>query len=258
MCTDQLIQDCYEKLIPVYEKHLKFEKVNSLDEFKKYFIKPDIVNDEAPMPFISELMEVWNNDIYKYNRAYSEFPVYLYNYICDDILFLNYCILLQKVPTSALCTNFESDMELCAKCIVEYLLHKYFSTNIYINDIDNMVKYVSILYTNTIYRETGELYDPFLDNHDMKMIISDYSNKSIIATNEYLFKYPNLNYKRLTSACKDIIDRSTSQLHRYPFCHIAFDKDIIMAHSIDDKNKLLYKIKVEFEETKKKEAKENV
>ena len=29
MYTDQIIQDCYEKLIPVYEKHLKFEKVNS-------------------------------------------------------------------------------------------------------------------------------------------------------------------------------------------------------------------------------------
>ena len=27
MYTDQIIQDCYEKLIPVYEKHLKFEKL---------------------------------------------------------------------------------------------------------------------------------------------------------------------------------------------------------------------------------------
>ena len=31
-----------------------------------------------------------------------------------------------------------------------------------------------------------------------------------------------------------------------------------MAHSIDDKNKLLYKIKVEFEEIEKKEVEENV
>nr|DAG21134.1 MAG TPA: hypothetical protein [Caudoviricetes sp.] len=153
MYTDQIIQDCYEKLIPVYEKHLKFEKVNSLDEFKKYFIKPDMVNDETPMPFISELMEVWNSDIYKYSRAYYEFPIYLYNYICDDILFLNYCVVLQKVPTSALCTDFESDMKLSAKCIIEYLLHKYFNANIYINDIDNMVQCASILYVNTIYRD---------------------------------------------------------------------------------------------------------
>lgn len=253
MYTDQIIQDCYEKLIPVYEKHLKFEKVNSLDEFKKYFIKPDIANDEAPMPFISELMEVWNSDIYKYNRAYSEFPVYLYNYICDDILFLNYCILFQKVPTSAIYTDFESDTESCAKCIVEYLLHKYFSVNIHINDIDNMVKYAYILYANILYRETRELSDPFLDNPTMKMTISDYSDKSIVATNEYLFKHLNLNYKRLVSACKDIADRSTSQLHRYPFCCIKFDKDSISAYSIDDENTPLYKITVRFEKRKQNE-----
>ena len=256
MYEDQLIQDCYEKLIPVFEKYLKFEKVNSLDEFKKYFIKPDMVNDETPMPFISELMEVWNSDIYKYCRAYSEFPVYLYNYICDDILSLNYCVVLQKVPTSAIamCTDFESDMGLCAKCIVEYLLHKYFSVNIHINDIDNMVKYAYILYANTIYRETGDLSDPFLDNPVVKMIISDYSDKSIIATNECLFKYFKFRYKRLTLACKDIADRSTSQLHRYPFCCINFDKDSISAYSIDDENTPLYKITVKFE----KENKEDV
>jgi hypothetical protein len=253
MYTDQIIQDCYEKLIPVYEKHLKFEKVNSLDEFKKYFIKPDMVNDETPMPFISELMEVWNSDIYKYSRAYYEFPVYLYNYICDDMLSLNYCVVLQKVPTLALCTDFESDMELSAKCIIEYLLHKYFNANIYINDIDNMVKYASILYVNIVYRETGELSNPFLDSPATKMIISDYSNKSIITTNEYLFTYRNLNYKRLTSACKDIIDRSTSQLHRYPFCRITFDKDSISAYSIDDENTPLYKITVKFEKEKQNE-----
>lgn len=250
MYTDQVIQDCYEKLIPVYEKHLKFKKVNSLDEFKKYFIKPDMANDETPMPFISELMEVWNSDIYKYNRAYYEFPIYLYNYICDDILSLNYCIVLQKVPTLALCTNFESDMELCAKCIVEYLLHKYFSVNIHINDIDNMVKYASILYANTIYRETGELSDPFLGNPVVKMTISDYSDKYTIATNEYLFKYLNFNYKRLDSACKDIANRSTSQLHRYPFCRINFDKNSISVYSIDDENTPLYKITVKFEKEK--------
>lgn len=251
MYTDQIIQDCYEKLIPVYEKHLKFEKVNSLDEFKKYFIKPDMVNDETPMPFISELMEVWNSDIYKYSRAYYEFPVYLYNYICDDILSLNYCVVLQKVPTLALCTDFESDMELSAKCIIEYLLHKYFNANIYINDIDNMVQYASILYVNIIYRETGELPNPFLDKPATKMIISDYSNKSIITANTFLFKYRNLNYKRLTSACKDMADRSTSQLHRHPFCRVNFDKDSILVYSIDDTP--LYKITVKFEKEKQNE-----
>lgn len=253
MYTDQLIQDCYEKLIPVYEKHLKFEKVNSLDEFKKYFIKPDMVNDETPMPFISELMEVWNSDIYKYTRAYYEFPIYLYNYICDDILFLDYDILPQSIPTLAIYTDFESDMELCAKCIVEYLLHNYFSVNIHINDIDNMVKYASILYANAIYRETKCLSDPFLDNSVVKMIISDYSDKSAIATNEYLFKYPKLNYKRLDSACKDIADRSTSQLYRHPFCCINFDKDSISVYSIDDENTQLYKITVKFEKEKQNE-----
>lgn len=251
MYTDQVIQDCYEKLIPVYEKHLKFEKVNSLDEFKKYFIKPDMANDETPMPFISELMEVWNGDIYKYSRAYYEFPVYLYNYICDDILSLNYCVVLQKVPTLALYTDFESDMELSAKCIIEYLLHKYFNANIYINDIDNMVKYAYILYANTIYREAGELPDLLLDKPTTKMIISDYSNKSIITTNTFLFKYPNLNYKRLASACKDITDRSTSQFYRHQFCRVNFDKDSILVYSIDDTP--LYKITVKFE----KESKEN-
>lgn len=253
MYTDQIIQDCYEKLIPVYEKHLKFEKVNSLDEFKKYFIKPDMANDETPMPFISELMEVWNSDIYKYTRAYYEFPIYLYNYICDNILFLDYDILPQSIPTLAIYTDFESDMESCAKCIVEYLLHKYFSVNIHINDIDNMIKYTSIIYINNIYRETGCLSDPFLDNSVVKMIISDYSDKYTIATNECVFKYLNRSYKRLTSACKDIADRSTSQLYRYPFCRINFDKDSISAYSIDDENTPLYKISVKFEKENQNE-----
>lgn len=251
MYTDQVIQDCYEKLIPVYEKHLKFEKVNSLDEFKKYFIKVDMVNDETHIPFINELMDVWNRDTYKYCRVYYEFPIYLYNYICDDILGLDYSILLQRVPTLALCTDFESDMELCAKRIVEYLLHKYFNANIYINDIDNMVQYAFILYANTIYRETGELSNPFLDNPATKMIISDYSNKSIVTTNVFLFKCHNLNYKRLASACNDITNRSTSQLYRHQFCRVNFDKDSILAYSIDDTP--LYKITVKFEKEKQNE-----
>ena len=69
MYTDQIIQDCYEKLIPVYEKHLKFEKVDSLDEFKKYFIKPDMVNDETPMPFIN-IVEHITNFLYIYIIIY--------------------------------------------------------------------------------------------------------------------------------------------------------------------------------------------
>nr|DAG21135.1 MAG TPA: hypothetical protein [Caudoviricetes sp.] len=83
------------------------------------------------------------------------------------------------------------------------------------------------------------------------MIISDYSNISIITSNVFLFKYRNLNYKRLASACKDITDRSTSQLHRYPFCRVNFDKDSILVYSIDDTP--LYKITVKFEKEKRNE-----
>ena len=108
-----------------------------------------------------------------------------------------------------------------------------------------MAKYAFILYVNTIYRETGELSNPFLDSPDTKMIISDYSNKSIITTNTFLFKYRNLNYKRLASACKDMTDRSTSQFHRHQFCRVNFDKDSILVYSIDDTP--LYKITVKFE-----------
>jgi len=69
--------------------------------------------------------------------------------------------------------------------------------------------------------------------------------------NTFLFKYRNLNYKRLTSACKDMADRSTSQLHRHPFCRVNFDKDSILVYSIDDTP--LYKITVKFEKEKQNE-----
>lgn len=258
MYDEQIIRDCYEKIIPIYEKYLKFEKVNNLNEFKDYFTTLDS-NDNLYESFKEDLMNTWNSNNFIYSKAYSQFPIYLYNYICCEVLFLDFLHLIEKVPAFATHTAFESEMKCCAKCIVEYFLHKYYDKNIRTTNAYDMTKYASILFYNNLYDLFRESVSNMLLSYpNVNLIISDYSSTKITTSSIYPFSYLNISYKRLYSICEDIFNQANSRLNLYPFCYITFDKDIVMAHSIDDKNTLLYKIKVEFEEIEKREVKENV
>lgn len=139
------------------------------------------------------------------------------------------------------------------------LLHKYYDKNIRTTGVDDMVKYASMLFYNNLYNLFRDsFFNTLLSYPNVNLIISDYSSTKVTTSSIYPFTYLNISYKRLYSICKDIFNQANSCLNLYPFCYITFDKDIVMAHSINDKNKLLYKIKVEFEEIEKKEVKENV